>query len=104
MLLSGANELLVGGVSHKQARVDRSPYDLVSTPNIPNPKCHSQACMPGFSWAHRWGSASQQLCNYLLSPDQNELGLLWVVHLRGAFKGALYCTDAVVKYWWKLNS
>lgn len=33
MLLSRANELLVGGVGHEQTVADRSPYDLLYTPH-----------------------------------------------------------------------
>jgi len=78
MLLSRANELLVGGVGHEQTVADMSPYDLLYTPPplSPNPKCHSQACMPDFPWAQGWSSASQQLCNCLLNPDQNEQGFI----------------------------
>lgn len=66
-------------------------------PPSPNPKCHSQACMPDFPWAKGWSSASQQQCNYLLNPDQNERGLLCLDHMKGAFKSDLYCTDAILK-------
>lgn len=49
MLLSRANELLVGGVGHKQTVADRSPYDLLSTPipksKVPQPGVYARLPM-----------------------------------------------------------
>lgn len=56
MLLSRANELLVGGVGHRQTAADRNPYDLLSTPHHPQIQSAMARRVCQTSHGHRGGA------------------------------------------------
>jgi len=56
MLLSRANELLVGGVGHEQTVADMSPYDLLYTPPPPQIQSATARHVCQTSHGHRGGA------------------------------------------------